>query len=765
MPVQLWTLTPTVNDDFLVLGGGANTVDGDSGDDFILGDSLTPFTYGTTANPAAPANIDSPVYWSRDENPFFGDASIPHTSLYVQAVGGESQYARVTVGAGETITIDVDFGYDFNIGNYTATIVTLVDSTGTVVASNSYVPDPATGAAGSQYNYDPYLSFTNLSGGSQTYTIRFSENVNGMESPFDGGETFIANISVSGHAASPGTTMGNDSLTGGFGNDTLAGVGGNDSLFGGFGNDTLIGGTGDDLLDGGDQSDLASYADALGPVAVDLGLVVAQNTGGAGTDTLISIEQLVGSGFGDTLLGNTDFNSIWGRAGDDSISGFGSSDQLYGEDGNDTIDGGDGNDFIYADRSDYSLWFSNILSGGDGDDYIYSWFGNDTISGGTGNDLIYDPGGNDTIAGGAGIDELGYGNTAIGVTVDLRVTVAQNTGGGGIDTITGIENLSGSNNNDVLVGNAGANRIRGSYGNDFLNGGNGDDVLAGEYSNDNINGGAGVDTATYEYAFGGVTVDLAILGAQDTINDGIDIITNIENLTGSNYDDTLSGNTGNNVIEGGTGNDLLNGRGGNDTVRGGDGDDTLIRMGGDDLLFGNTGIDTASYFNASAAVTVNLGVFAAQNTGGAGIDTLASIENLTGSIHDDTLIGAGGTNVLDGRGGNDTLTGGNAADIFLFDTTLNKFTNVDTITDFAHGQDVIQLDDDVFTAAGAIGALDASAFAIGNAAADADDRIIYNSANGKIWYDADGDGAGAAVLFAYVTAGTTLSASDFQIVG
>ena len=85
--------------------------------------------------------------------------------------------------------------------------------------------------------------------------------------------------------------------------------------------------------------------------------------------------------------------------------------------------------------------------------------------------------------------------------------------------------------------------------------------------------------------------------------------------------------------------------------------------------------------------------------------------------------------------------------------------------DFVHGQDVIQLDDDIFAAAGAVGTLDSNALVLGNAAADADDRIIYNSASGNIFYDADGNGAGAAILFAHVTAGTVLTNSDFQIVG
>lgn len=776
MAIQLWTTTPTVDGDFLVLGGGADNVDADSGNDFVLGDSAAPIPFGTNNNPDFGATIDAASYWTTDENPFFGDSSIPHTSVYVQAIAGETHYSRVTVGAGETITVDIDFGYDFNIGSYTDLIVALIDSTGTVVAVNDTAPDATLGGAGSQYTTDPYLTLTNSTGASQTYTIRFSENLNGMEAPFDGGETFVANISVSGHSVTTPTVMGDDVLTGGYGYDVLAGAGGNDSLYGGYGNDSLIGGTGDDLLDGGDSYDLASYEDAGGAVIVKLSLAGAQNTVSAGMDTLVSIESVTGSRFGDTLLGSVDANSIWGRAGDDNIYGYGGNDYLYGEDGADTIVGGPGNDSIYADRSDYYKWFSNVLSGESGNDYIYSWYGNDTIDGGTDDDVISDPGGNDIIAGGAGVDELQYYSTQYGgVNVDLRATGPQNTVGAGIDTITGIENLTGSYSNDVLVGNDYANQIRGLYGNDYISGGGGNDVLAGEYGNDNITGGSGNDTATYEYVYGaGVSVDLGITGPQDTITEGIDTITQVENLRGSNWDDYLSGNSQANVLEGLVGNDELWGRGGNDDLRGADGDDLLNGGLGDDLLKGNAGTDTASYAGSATGVTVSLAVVGAQDTGGGGIDTLSSVENLTGSSYDDTLSGNGLANVIAGSAGadtingalgNDTLTGNSGNDVFRFDTALNAASNADTITDFSVAADTIQLDDDIFTQAGAVGTLDAGAFVIGTVAGDAGDRVIYDPATGNLYYDADGNGGGAQVLFAHLAPGLAMTNADFQIIG
>ena len=208
-----------------------------------------------------------------------------------------------------------------------------------------------------------------------------------------------------------------------------------------------------------------------------------------------------------------------------------------------------------------------------------------------------------------------YADATAAVTVSLALQgSAQNTGGAGSDTLTNFENLTGSAFNDTLGGDA----------------------------NDNIlDGGDGNDTASYAAATGAVTVDLTQQDTpQDTGSAGFDTLISIENLTGSNFDDTLTGDSNDNILSGG---------GGNDTLIGGDGNDTLD---------GGTGTDTVSYADASDAVTVSLALTTAQNTGGAGTDTLANIENLIGSVLDDTLTGNAGDNVLSGLDGNDTLNGG-----------------------------------------------------------------------------------------------------------
>lgn len=140
-------------------------------------------------------------------------------------------------------------------------------------------------------------------------------------------------------------------------------------------------------------------------------------------------------------------------------------------------------------------------------------------------------------------------------------------------------------------------------------------------------------------------------------------------------------------------------------------------------------------------------------SGGLGADTI------NGGDGADTLYGRNGVDTLDGGLGNDTLSGGNEADTFVFSTALGA-GNVDVIQFYSVADDTIQLDVDVFTTIG-LGTLAANAFVIGVAAADSDDRIIYNPATGALYYDADGNGGGAAVQFATLGTGLALTAADF----
>lgn len=152
-------------------------------------------------------------------------------------------------------------------------------------------------------------------------------------------------------------------------------------------------------------------------------------------------------------------------------------------------------------------------------------------------------------------------------------------------------------------------------------------------------------------------------------------------------------------------------------------------------------------------------------TGGAMSDHIESFsgnDTLSGFAGRDTLEGGKGADVLSGGTGVDLLIGGKGDDRFLFNSVLSS--GADIIDDFGNGNDVIVLDDDFFTTAGPIGQLASSAFTIGSAAKDANDRIIYNQKEGLLLYDADGKGGKAAVVFAHIDEGLKLSHEDFSIV-
>lgn len=227
------------------------------------------------------------------------------------------------------------------------------------------------------------------------------------------------------------------------------------------------------------------------------------------------------------------------------------------------------------------------------------------------------------------------------------------------------------------------------------------------------------------------------------------------------------------VIHGLAGNDTLSGVAGNDTINGGDGTDVLISGPGDDVLDGGAGLDTAAYPGAATGVMVNLGRTSAQQTYGAGTDTLVNIERVNGSAYADVIVGnsgsnrlagAGGNDILNGAAGNDGLLGGQGQDQFRFNTALDPAANVDTLPDFSAADDTVQLSRSIFTAFGSTGTLASSAFRTGTAAQDSDDRIIYDSATGRIYYDPDGTGSAAQVLFARVPAGTALTNADFTVI-
>lgn len=283
-------------------------------------------------------------------------------------------------------------------------------------------------------------------------------------------------------------TAGNDSFGGTNSFDTLNGFAGNDKLYGGSGNDTLNGGAGNDTLNGGAGIDYAYYNTSSLAVKVDLSITITQATGGAGIDTLVGIENLLGSNFNDTLLGNSGNNVLSGGAGNDHLEGRLGVDYLYGGAGNDYLDGGIGTsmlagdvgNFLYGGTGNDEMWGvggADKLYGEDGDDDLYGYVGNDFLSGGNGDDYLCGGLGNDTLNGGTGYDVCSYYDAVSAVIISLNKTTAQATGGAGIDTLVGIEDIIGSKFNDTLIGNSGSNFLFGRAGNDIMTGGLGADFF------------------------------------------------------------------------------------------------------------------------------------------------------------------------------------------------------------------------------------------------------------------------------------------------
>lgn len=809
-------------------GTGWDTLDGGTGNDRMVGGGGSDVYY-----------VDSlgDVVVETDAVAATGGVDLVDTSLAAYVLGANVENGRISATGAADLTGNA-------LDNF------LIAGAGNNVIRGSYGIDTvsyATALAG--VTVDLGIVAAQATGGSGSDTLINIENLTGSD--FD------------------------DALTGSAVDNALRGGDGDDTLVGGLGNDVLDGGRGSDWLDGGAGTDTASYATAVGGVTVDLGVTGGQNTGSSGVDTLTGIENLTGSDFGDTLTGDAAANTIRGFLGNDSLYGGGGNDTLGGGLGDDVLDGGlgadqmyggDGNDRYVVDNASDAVFETNAVAATGGIDRVVSYLGGYTLGANieegeiaatgaaniTGNGLdntLFASTGNNVIDGGAGIDTASYANSAAGVSVSLAVATAQATGGSGADRLVAIENLAGSNFDDALTGNASANTLWGGVGRDTLVGGAGDDTLFGGLGNDTLDGGAGLDTASYVGATSGVTIDLGITGLQAAGAAGADKLVGIENLAGSSFHDVLTGDALANVIRGLDGNDSLIGGGGNDTLGGGNGDDILdgglgadqmyggdgndryvvdnasdvvvetnavtatggvdtvvsyagaytlganiengqiastgaanltgnalnnllIAGAGNNVIDGGAGNDTVSYANAMSGVSVWLGQTTAQATGGSGADTLLNIENVTGSNFNDTLKGTtvanvinggAGDDTINGRGGNDILDGGLGHDSFVFDTALGV-GNVDTILSFNTADDTIMLEDSGIFSALAAGALSSGAFNTGAAATEADDRIIYDSNTGALYYDADGTGAGAAVRFATLTGVVgTLSAADFFV--
>lgn len=347
------------------------------------------------------------------------------------------------------------------------------------------------------------------------------------------------------------------------GDDAVLGFGGAEFISTGAGDERLDGGAnsgwrrdggwdafafnGADTLAGGAGIDTASYATAAAGVAVSLAVATAQNTAGAGTDTLAAIEALVGSAFADGLTGSANADTLNGAAGDDSLTGGAGADSLDGGAGVDWADYG-------ASAAAVSVSLAAGVAGIGGDAAGDRLACVEALRGSAFNDTLA---GADSLDGGAGLDWADYGASTAAVSVSLVAGAAATGGDAAGDRLMGIKALRGGAFNDTLAG------------------GTGNDTLEGGAGNDALNGGAGLDTASYASATAGVTVSLATTAAQATGGAGTDTLTAMEALVGSGFNDGLAGSAGADTLDGGAGNDTLQGGAGADALTGGVGADAF----------------------------------------------------------------------------------------------------------------------------------------------------------------------------------------------
>ncbi len=703
-----------IGHDTLTGGGGNDTLHGQAGNDVLRGGG----------------GDDRIIGWDGlDEAAFSGPSS--RYLVYATATGhGVLDTLTGTASDGEDHLEGIE---TLRFSDGTFAISSLVTQRGMAIhVPGSNVPDKAPAPT-----YRLSATATNgndVINGSAGYDLIVTGGGSDLVNAGEGNDT-IAGASYRRSFGEQGATIvDTDGVTGhGWalqGGDTLNGGAGDDVIHAGY--DSIVnGGTGFDTVHISlyvmwapwVAGSILATSNNLG-ISVNLGAAAAGSAvlsvGGLGTPAirLSGIEQFnitfgagndtVTGGAGDDVLladaYNFGFGNDWvdGGAGHDVIDGSGGADTLVGGTGNDTLIAG----AVPGSRNDGS---ADSLIGGDGDDLL---------NGGAG----------DLFDGGAGTDtaEIDLSASSFSYVVNLaslpRAGTPLNFGDG--TRIVGVEQIR-----SIGFG-SGHDRITGGGGNDNWLGGDG---------NDSLNGGAGHDT-----------------------------------LGGGHGNDSLAGGTGLDHLDGGAGNDTLNGGAGADIMSGGDGDDFYFVDDAGDRLLEWSGTDTVratiSFTLADGFEHLMLdGLLAIDGFGNAAANSItgnAGNNRLEGRAGADTLTGGAGDDILIGGAGADLLTGGAGRDQFLFDTAPEAGIR-DTLRDFSAVDDLIVLSRPAFTAlAGtAGGALLPNQFARAATATSAEHRLLYNPATGVLSYDADGNGAGAAVEVALLGRNLPLTDAHFQLIG
>ncbi len=619
---------------------------------------------------------------------------------------------------------------------------------------------------------------------------------------------------------------GADTLNGGAGNDVLNGGSKSldaldllnyppgsdpiddlgDLINGGSGDDTIDGGAGDDTMLGGADDDtfvVNSAGDAVFETTTTLSLLDAGGLDTVQSAVTFSLDSSAGVRFVENLVltgtaningtGNALANQITGNtaanvltdgagAGIDTLTGLGGNDtyvvrnattQIVEAAGQGTADRvAAGVSFVLAADDNIEVLTTSSSSGTTainltGNALAQAITGNAGANvlhtgGGTGVDTLTGLGGNDTyriyVPGAVIVESAGQG-TADRVTAAVSFALAADddievmtTSG---STGTGAINLTGNGLAQAITGNAGVNVLAdgGGAGVDTLTGLGGNDTYRIANTASLIVESAGQGTA--DRVMASVSFTLAADDDIEVMTTNGSTGTAAINLTGNALAQAITGNAGANVLSdgGGAGADTMTGLGGNDTY--------IIRNAGTVIIEG-VGQGTADRVAAGVSFTLaaddDIEVLRTSSM------TATTAINLTGNGISQTVEGNDGANRLNGGGGNDVLTGRGGADTFVFTSALGA-GNIDEITDFSVVADTIELESAIFTGL-ANGTLTAAAFRLNatGLAEDATDRIMYDSATGNLYFDADGNGAGARVQFAVLDSGLALTTLDLLVV-
>lgn len=725
------TLTGTVGDDKLYGLGGIDTLTGNAGDDLLDGGLGADKMSGGTGNDTYQVDQTLDVV------------------------------TEVSAGGIDLVQASASFTLGTYIENLTLTGMGDINGTGNTMAnqlignSGNNILDGKTGidtyAGGfgnDTYVLDQEAELSKISEyagqGSDNLTIAYANASTTLAKSISlmGSLAHIENVLLKGTGLFD--VIGNSAaniLTGNAAINRLEGGAGDDSLDGKAGADILIGGLGDDIYVTDQVGDLLSENANEGTDTVQVALTTAGATFTLGSNfenaTIVSTAalNLTGNSGANTLIGNTRINRLDGGAGIDMLVG------------------GLGGDIYVVDNvADLVIESSVLATEIDTVESSVSW--------------------------------------ALGDNLEKL-------------TLLGSANLTATGNalKNTLTGNAGDNRLDGGLGADTMLGGAGNDHYVVDNLTDKV-----LETTSVSI--------LTDAGGTDTIESSVtwvlgNFVENLELTGSSNINGT--GNLLNNTLLGNAGANILDGKAGIDSLDGGEGSDLYLiglatdhgaaeiadsgSMGTDEvrftataastltLLAGDSGIEKVVLGTGIGATAVTTGT-AALNLNAAAVQNALSIlgnsgaNSLTGTAYDDTINGGAGADTLDaGAGddmllgglGNDILTGGTGADTFVFNTLPNSSGNRDVLTDFSSGTDVIQLSLAIFKALGVTGELGESQFWAGSGAKvghDADDRIIYDTTSGGLYYDADGSGSGAAIQLAVVGVASHpgLAYSDLQVI-